>query len=244
MSFETEYNKEVLDLWKKHNPPNPLIPKQIGQYNINAEVLFVGMNPSFSESKMDEFFASEDCDNKKLKNQISRQLFAWEGPDFDRRVGLIREYEGAANNHTYNNYFGLFDPFIIKCGYKTKCWEHLDLFIMRGTTQNKENKLIYDKNELNDFGKDQVNLFFKSIKKTNHKLVIVFNSEASKIIYKELKNIQISDELGSLNDSKDIESYIDTDNKRYYFSSMLTSGRLDIFSRQRLINEIRSFSKK
>ena len=110
---------------------------------------------------------------------------------------------------------------------------------MRGTNQSEEIKLVLEKEKLNNFGQAQMNLklnnfgqaqmnlLLKAINKNKHKIVIIFNATASRLISVEIGNNKF-------------ESCFLFKNKMYFFAGMLRGQRaLDIFSRQRLIQEIK-----
>lgn len=249
MKFKDWYNEEARKLWETQDHQSLYLPAQLGNYKENTEVLIVGMNPSFDTKRINKDFDS----NPKLKGKESEKIFLWnDKKNIDSNYIDIREHESFCwgsdrnkNEHSYKTYFGKFSSFIKKCGYPEDSWAHIDLFLMRGTNQGEERRLIYEKKpKLNNFGEAQVDLFLEAVQKTKHKIIIVFNSEAAQILYRRIKNINPLNDLASLESKEDLETYLDFQNKRYFFTSMLTNGKLDIFSRQRLINEIRFFSKK
>lgn len=227
MNFEDWYNFEALKIWKEFEKEKnlELMPLLIGNYNIEAKILFVGMNPSYNTKWMDKFFVSDLCPNH-LKNNISNELFKWGGVDLESRIQIVKEWEILANKGVYKNYFGKFDIFTEDCGFEEKSWAHLDLFLMRGTEQKKEIKMVYEKSKLNNFGERQSKLLLEAISKNEHKIIVVLNAKASEIICEKIGN-------------KKLETQFLFNDKTFFFSSMLTGQRaLDRFSRKRLINEI------
>ena len=84
---------------------------------------------------------------------------------------------------------------------------------------------------MTDFGIKQVDLFFEAILKIKSKIVVVPNALASKIIHNRiLKN-------------DEIHTSLKFEGKQYFFASMLSGGAMDIFSKERLRQEIVSFKK-
>ncbi len=227
MNFIDWYNSEVVRIWKKFEGEYQLerMPLFLGTYKEDADVLIVGMNPSFNEEDMDKYFVSDNAD-PLLKGYTSKQLFQWAG--FEERIANVKKWEIIARDE-YKKYFGSFDEFIESCGFKKNSWAHIDLFLMRGTNQSEEIKLVVKKEKLNNFGQEQMDLLLEAINKNKHKIVIVFNATASKFISSAIGNNKF-------------ETNFLFKNKMYFFSGMLRGQRaLDIFSRQRLIQEIRNF---
>lgn len=229
MNFEEWYNLEALKIWEEFESEKKfkLMPLLLGSYNANADILFVGMNPSYNKPSMDKYFQSQNCIDI-LRGIQSDFLFAWKGDDFNSRIEKVKKWEHEANKGVYKPYFGKFDSFTKSCGFDEKSWAHLDLFLMRGTQQKEEVKLVFEKNKkLNSFGERQINLLLEAINKNKHKFIVVFNAQASHII---------SEKIGNIN----LESKFKFNGKFFFFSSMLTGQRaLDKFSEKRLAKEIR-----
>ena len=229
MNFVDWYNSESLKIWEEFASEKNLnlMPLLLGSYNTEAEILYIGMNPSFNQPWMDKFFQSDLCP-VILKGSESNSLFRWNGIDFNHRIDKVKKWEYLANHGVYKNYFGKFDAFTKDCGLNEKSWAHLDLFLMRETQQKEAIKLVLGKNEeLNSFGERQINFLLDSVNKNKHKFVVVFNAKASEIISQKIGNIKY-------------EPKFKFNKKYFFFSSMLTGQRaLDKFSVKRLAQEIR-----
>ena len=123
-------------------------------------------------------------------------------------------------------------------------WDHIDLFFVRETSQKGFLSKMIDKNEINEFGKEQLRLSRRLIESSNPQFIIVANAKASEIFI-EVYESTFDDDLGC---------YITEINKEKVptmFSSMLTGQRaLDRYSFQsmewnmkRIIKEIADKNK-
>jgi len=120
----------------------------------------------------------------------------------------------------------------------TDNWDHLDLFFLRETNQNKVKTILGCVRGiiLNDFAKKQLDLFEPMVKEINPKIIVVNNALASDILKKYfLENIDRS--------MFSIEGFdrISIDGKKIpiFFSGMLSGQRaLDKESKRRLIWQV------
>lgn len=237
MTFCDDYNKwalEIADSFQDKIKGEMVrrIPQQLTQdCNPNKSVLVVGMNPSFNA----EWIAK---DIGKDEDEV-HSLFSLNTNDRDNRLEEIRDFEkGAFKNHPY---FKRVRDLSIECGFEDN-WNHLDLFIMRETSQKEALKSVGYKefkedeskkiNDLNEYGECQRKLFEYALCELNPKIIIVANTAAAIIV----SHYYNKDEMNS--------SFVLNGNikntPRVFLSGMLGGQRaLDRFSRLRLIKEVK-----
>ena len=222
--FNNWYNCEALEIWRNTTPKQELMPLLIPEIQTDAEVLIVGINPSHDL----KWIKQQLQDKAAFGNYSAEKLFAWNDEQLEQRKPFIIKMEKHARELD-NRYFMAVKNFVSSCEFNS--WTHLDLFLMRSTNQDEGMKFIFNKKEMTDFGIKQVDLFFEAISKIKSKIVVVPNALASKIIHKRiLKN-------------DEIHTSLQFEGKQYFFASMLSGGAMDIFSKERLRQEIVSFKK-
>jgi len=227
MIFNDWYNNEAIKIWNKFSK-HELVPQLIPHTEDNYHTIFVGINPAHQIVKIKKIL---DTNKIEFGNHNIESIFNWnDGEKIKERVGYIAKMEAYARKHD-NNYFGAIKKFANQLNLTN--WTHLDIFLVRETVQNNLLNLIElnDNNfKMNDFGEQQLNLFFESIKKLNPKNVIVLNALASRLIISKLNNNKI-------------DTTFQSNSTRYFLSSMISGQRsLDIFSKSRLINEIKMYN--
>lgn len=239
MEFFDEYNKSALMLVHKFKDQlRGRLPNQLSQKCIpNKLVLVVGMNPSFNA----KWIAEEITKFEKMNTSEEdvRNLFSLDENDRDKRLEKIRAFEVRAfGKHPY---FDRVRDLSKDCGFEGN-WNHIDLFMMRETSQKEALKSVGYKETkdeecnkiqpLNDFGRYQINLFKDAIKELKPKVIIVANTAAAVIFSHEFN-------LGKINTSFMLDSDFDC-HPRVILSGMLGGQRaIDRFSRLRLIREIK-----
>jgi hypothetical protein len=109
-------------------------------------------------------------------------------------------------------------------------WSHLDIFMLRETSQEKAKPKVLDNtNQFTRFGKKQFHLFTKALQKSTPKVIVVINALTSEIIKTQLRLKYNSDDGCYYAPDENI-------NAPFFLGSMLSGQRaLDIFSRERLI---------
>lgn len=222
MKISDWYNNKAIDIWKQHGQEQKLIPLQIAEFKLDADLLLIGMNPSFNKAWLDKYLK-----NKPQFNTFnSDSLFKWDANELDKRLEHIRAFE-AYTQQDYKIYFKAFDQFTKDCNLKV--WDHLDLFLMRETNQKHalEDVGYSNKNtKLNEFGESQIELFKLTVEKLNPKVIVVINATASTII---------STHLSSMSPTKSMYKNIPV-----FLAGMLSGQRaMDRYSKQRLIEEVR-----
>lgn len=110
-------------------------------------------------------------------------------------------------------------------------WSHLDVFMLRETSQEKAKPKVCDdaRKQLTRFGQKQFDLFTKALQISTPKAIVVSNALASAIIKAQLR----------LKHNFTDGCYYATDDKikaPFFLSGMLSGQRaLDVFNRERLI---------
>lgn len=216
--------QNLLDLWRSHyqDDNNALMPLFYGSLKQHA-LLFVGLNPSFSEKGFIQLF--QDTEFAGL-NPI--EFYAWKNRknfDFEKAIKI----EMLAREK-YDRYF---KPIKEIAQYVGLEWEHIDLFFERVTDQNHLNERIFKdrrRSVLTEFAEEQLKLSLKLIEDVEPKVIVVINVEASKILQEKWKGWLWFDEK--------IGTYLVQLNGHrvpVFFSSMLSGQRaLDKGSFERL----------
>ena len=221
-----DHNSALLELWTNEYP-SPLaarLPLFRSALKRNC-LLFIGINPSFSERGAKTFHANTTLDLAKDFQ------FPPVGPiDLDEHLALELE---AHRNHPY---FARFREIasILKVD-----WDHLDLLSIRETNQAAVRRAIEDKDgNLIPFAEAQLALTEAHLLNSSPIAVIVANAFASRLFEKRLQP------------TFDVETgchrlILVNRPVPVFFSSMLTGQRaLDTFSYQRLIWHLQFVMKK
>lgn len=172
-------NSKIIDVWKRY-------PKESGErwpilypeFN-GVGVLFIGLNPSFSDKAFKTIFKGTKYENEDIKKLIrGDENFNPEICDF------LIQFEKKANEKNAYPYFKRFYKISEELGLPH---QHIDLFYFRDTTQNEAKKRVgeYDKNGkfvLNRFGESQVKIALEIIPEISPKVIVVVNAFASDII--------------------------------------------------------------
>jgi len=225
MDAET-VNKKYLSLWKEFFQKNDLTkhwPILYGDFASNP-LLFVGMNPSFSEIKTEEM----------------KQTLVWEDTDpTEEKKKIIQRQHLEAIGRGKSDPYQYFRPIIDiaeTVGYGEK-WEHLDLFVARDKNQKRfSEKLgisLNDKYVKSEFGQKQVEIAFDIMNEIKPVAIVIVNAFACNIIRNNQKFPQIS--------NREFEKYgyhhviLNNIKTPIFFSGMLSGQRaLDNGSKERL----------
>ena len=124
------------------------------------------------------------------------------------------------------------------------------MFFVRGTDQKAVQKILINKQkrktknrgkketELTSFGEDNIRLFKKMLATFDPSIIFVFNAGSSHIFSEKLLNHKSMSDDGFY--------YLEKDNNMIpvVLSTMITNGRMDVFSRERLLWQINKYLKK
>lgn len=205
------------------------MPLLLDDYPVGADILFVGMNPSFSEGAVRRIWANAENGIVEGVNP-----FVWD-PDLDddmltRRVQDILRFEKSARAE-YAPYFRPLQDFAIEAGALNH--GHIDMFLVRHTTQSDVRAAYGERFEkLTALGKEQFKLFRHTVRTLAPKTVVIVNAGASHLA---------RDGLGLTTEDRG-RTYIwaDLPGVPFFLSSMISGQRaLDVFSRARLAADVR-----
>lgn len=216
-----QYNNIVINIWEnlseanKSLPGMHLFPMQRPDFIVNPDILFVGMNPSFSKTLQ--------------KNDVAAQYLWQANPDRAQIDNLIALENEA--HEDYLIYFGALRRFAQSANANS--FEHLDLLPIRHTNQKEVFARHWDSNrEPNEIVKQSIDLFKSTVIELSPKTIVVANAGAARIIIKALQ-------LDSY-DEKRKYRWNELKETPFFLSSMLSGQRaLDEFSRDRLVADVR-----
>lgn len=223
----SKINNKIVDLWNKYfkGREDVYAPLFYNELTTGA-LLFVGVNPSFSPRGFNSVL--KDTEYKDINPET---FFTWKNissnPKYIEDCLVIDRY--AFDKHSY---FKRMEDISKRLDIP---WYHIDTFLYRETSQKDFISKIYTKSKLNDFGRDQLEIFKELLHDTKPKAVVIANAFASGVIQQEFKDkLSYSKEKGYhhliLNDVS----------IPIFFTSMLTGQRaLDTGSYERLVWHIR-----
>lgn len=221
-------NEAIIALWNKYFATDEEVYAPLFYTDLKKQgLLFVGMNPSFSERGFSRFLKGSTYEGMDPKD-----FFLWKNVRQNpARVMACAEIDRLAHT-TYPNYFGVLRDIAQKVRLER---EHIDLFLYRETNQSSFESRILSKGKLNDFAKDRLNLFRQVVEGINPKGIVINNARGSKIVLDYFK-----DDLAY--DSETGCHLLTTKSGKIpvFFSSMLSGQRsLDVHSRERLVWHIK-----
>lgn len=216
-----QYNNIVINIWEnlseanKSLPGMHLFPMQRPDFIVNPDILFVGMNPSFSKTLQENDVAAQylwqaNADRAQIDNLIALENEAHE--DYLTYFGALRRFAQSANANNF---------------------EHLDLLPIRHTNQKEVLAKHWNSNgEPNEIVKQSIDLFKSTVIEISPKTIVVANAGAARIIIRALQ-------LDSY-DEKRKYRWNELEETPFFLSSMLSGQRaLDEFSKDRLIADVR-----
>jgi hypothetical protein len=223
--MSTYYNAKVLEIWEGHTeeecplPGMNLFPMQRTNLRDNPDILFIGMNPSFSKS---------------IQKGVVAQTYKWHKHADQQHLNRLAELEDEAQKD-YKIYFNAIKNFASDAASEN--FEHLDLLPVRHTSQTEVVKSFWDKQgDPLKITTQCMEIFKETLLKINPKTVVIANAGAANKIIK-LLDLQRQDNR---------RSYRWTSCNRmsqtpFFLSGMLSGQRaLDNFSKDRLIADVRA----
>lgn len=240
------FNQKILELWEKYrrvmveNPPSdeniwPRWPSLYDELKKEA-VLYVGLNPSFVEKQMQKRLS-------EINNGLSLDNLKWEEYREDVEEFLKKERSYAKENYSYFTSMSDFP------GTNGVNWEHIDLFTLRVTSQNKFKEVLgIEKKQTPDqknFVEDQIEIFFKILEESRPRIIVIENAYARDLLkggkYREENSLNLRDNYSldppeGLNESTGYQTIMLAGREvPIFFSGMLSGQRaLDKGSRERL----------
>lgn len=220
IEFADWYDSQALAAWEQWGQDQPLLPALLGQFKPNADVCFVGFNPSFNEKWINKQL---EASREKYVGFTAKALFANGQSDRTRRIVLIKELEQHAKvNYSYFKTIGKFvegfdEPF---------SWSHLDLYLHRNTSQSESVNELKASSELQ---RAMFELFRQSVAKIEAKVICVLNAKASTEIIARISTTEL------------VKTHTKFEGKTLIFAGMLSGSRaMDRFSKERLRFELSS----
>ncbi|MBF0123656.1 MAG: hypothetical protein HQL21_09715 [Candidatus Omnitrophica bacterium] len=241
-------NDEIISLWEKWDKIGklptkhwPLLyPEVVLEKKKERGILFVGMNPSLAKN-IDKLISEAELDG--IYNTGER-LLKWPVKKVNdlQKKNVIRFEEHARSKYSY--YRSIKKLMDLSCPGRE--YEVIDLFLIRDTDQKGGVGGLISNPDYSDFLKEQIKVWASLVLQINPVLIVVINAEAAHILnYAEEIEKMEEDKKNGLNKYKDLaDGYVE---KRRFkneipiiFSSMLSGGRMDIYSRERLAWHINS----
>lgn len=211
-----QFNDSLDEIWQTHlnDVPNLKIPNYFSPL-LKGGLLFVGMNPSFNEKATGRFFTAT-C----MSETAAQDSFLWNVTPRMSRETSIAYSEWSREN--YLTFFRFHNEIAERCGLT---WSHVDLFNFRVTKQKAFKNLLLE-NEA--YKQAQLALFDSVLNYISPHLLLVANAGAANML-KDYYNAEFDQEAGHY--------FLELGGRIVptFLSSMLTNGRLDNFSRERLV---------
>lgn len=197
-------------------------------------LLYVGLNPSFSERNFAKLAEKIKDKNNELAELLKtpKKFYSWERNKITK---------GYLNQHgKIDKYFigEDFDYYSTAKRIADDCKLNLqatDLFLLRETKQENIRIIIFINKrdgELTEFAKKQIEIFFDIVRANRPHIILIGNALASDIIYEYLKfrkKLEWQENIGTCT------TKINNHNIPIFFSGMLSGQRaLDKYSRKRL----------
>jgi hypothetical protein len=219
-----QINKRIVDLWNKYFANNSEVYAPLFYEEFKKDsLLFVGMNPSFSERGFKSILK-----NTEYADLDPVTFFKWN--NISSNLNLIDECIKIENyaQVNYSLYFGRPIEISKKLGIP---WQHIDLFLYKETSQTDFMERIRDGKKLNQFALDQIALFEEILVEIEPRCVIVSNAFGSELLRAHIKDDLLWDENRGFH-------WFTRGGKKIpmFFSSMLSGQRsLDRWSYERLV---------
>ena len=209
-------NENIIKLWEKdHNQKRS--PNFYPDLKNNA-LLFIGLNPSFSEKGLKQILKDEQQYSHVLENidtYFNFNTFEEDKIEVFKSIGLLAKAKYP--------YFKKFADISKELNIE---WEHIDLLFERETNQKLIEKKITD-----SFCQEQIKLSIELISIIEPKIIVIENAFASKVLKKFLE-LKWNDKLGT---------YLTKSEIPVFLSGMLTGQRaLDNGSYERLLWHLKS----
>ena len=218
MDMISRTNLAVMDLWQDtfSDDADVLVPLIYPPIKRDA-LLFVGMNPSFSQKRFQEIL--KDTPHSRID---LAEFYHWRN-----RAGFDLEKAQAIEAIAKSKY-PFFAQFKRIAEYASADWEHIDLFFYRHTNQNDFKRMVYTGNSLNEFGSSQLELSKELLIEARPQAIVVANASASDVFRAKL-GTRFDDKLGY--DTIYLNGHV----VPVFLASMLTGQRpMDVYSRERL----------
>lgn len=225
-------NEKITNLWKKshdftnvyHKEVMNRVPSYLYIPKSNNKILFIGLNPAFQDRKE----THKNFINYSFNSEIKIE-------DIKYFSNINNDSKDPKSEYYYSKYFKIFHDFAGKL--EEDGFEHCDLFLMRETDSKVVKQMVENLGgNLNEFGKEQIDILKIHISNLNPKVIIIPNAMASDY-YKQiiLKNSKLDEEKGVY--------FTEINNKKIptILCGSWQYGRLDKYTEEILVTHIRKF---
>lgn len=214
MADYANINYEIIAVWKEFPTERGDKIPLLFPPSCDDCVLFISFNPSFPD---------------ELRNR--RWIHSYDINTLNT-INLKQVIKQEIETQNSLRYFNILRDIAIALHLP---WSHLDVFMLRETSQEKAKPKVYDgaTKQLTRFGQRQFDLFTKALQISSPKVIVVINALASAIIKAQLR---------LKHNTIDGCYYVPDDKIKapFFLSSMLSGQRaLDIYNRERLIWHIK-----
>jgi len=157
------FNDRIIDLWCEYKKVKkltllPYIYSEPERYGI----LFLTLNPAFRKNRKDkELYKIANINNKNIE--------------------IIKKLHKEHLNNPKHPFFGRLRKVAEYVGFPQK-WDQSDLFFLRQTDSEKLYAKILDKDNLNEFGRKQLEISVDIIKYIKPEIIVVGSKKALKIL--------------------------------------------------------------
>lgn len=218
-----QINRKIIAVWNKHfnSRADAYAPSFYDEFK-QGGLLFVGMNSSLNFPAFHAATRGTEYEKLDPETFLLWSTTAANPKSVDINAEISRRFLS-----TYRGFFGRMDEISNAAGLP---YQHIDLFLCRQTSQKDFLALVRDKKgNLNEFGRDQLDIFHDAVAIIRPAVIIVSNAGSSAILRKEwAEKFYFDDEKGF--------HWLDLDGRNIpiFFSAMLSGGALDIGSYERL----------
>ncbi len=220
----SQINERALRLWKNQSYSTlvpQLYPADLIQNTCDG-ILFVGLNPSFSEMGYHRFLR-----NTPYEQYLEQLVSFYEMANYlPEKLAIFTDINKISKAR-----YAYFKPFRDISELLGLPWEHIDLFLTMETQQSNV-KTMYKRafakrnqnNDLRMFFEEQLNIFTDLMGALSPKLIVVPNALASDIIRQRF-GLTFNERLGT---------YLWDEKTPIFLGSQFTGGASDKYSLERL----------
>ena len=188
--INSQINTKIVDLWNRYFKGRADIraPLFYDKLETNA-LLFVGVNPSFSSQGFAKVLKGTEYENLNPDT-----FYQWSHVSSDNKYIEDCIAIDRYSLTKYKSYFKRIEDISKKVHVP---WYHIDTFLYRETSQKDFLKRIHQKQKLNNFGIDQLEIFREVLQLMQPKVVVVINAFASKTLRSFFKeNLSFDESTG------------------------------------------------
>ncbi len=205
-------NHQLDEIWDRQfsNDGDVLVPRYYHSLE-PIDLLFVGLNPSFSEENIRKALSDIGIEEPK-------KYFSWRNRTNFDKAACAKLERWALENYTYFQHHRQFAADL------ERTWAQLDLYQFRRTDQKDYLKFL---DQMPAFRDSQLEIFDEALKQSRPKAIIIANAKASDKI-KEKYLLRFNPDTGHHN------MEINGRMTPVFLSGQFSGGALDKYSRERL----------